>query len=108
MDKHTKRLIVSAAFALALYLSVGERIEVLALPVIGFVWTLFALNAATLSTRGSATFPATISGPRLPWMVFDIAVLAALFLSTWYWTAFAYAGSCGCAQLIGARAAGRL
>jgi hypothetical protein len=107
MDKHTKRILVSGAFALALYLSIGERIEILALPVIGFVWTLFALHATALSTGGRSSYFASTAGPRLPWMVFDIAVLAALFLSTWYWTAFAYAGSCGCAQLIGARAAGR-
>lgn len=108
MDKQTKRILVSGAFALALYLSLGERIELMALPVMGFVWTLFALHAAALSTRGeSTTYLGATAGPRLPWMLFDIAVLAALFLSTWYWTAFAYAGSCGCAQLIDARATGR-
>lgn len=106
MDKQTKRILVSGAFALALYFSIGERIEVLALPVIGFVWTLFLLHATALSTGGRAAFAST-AGPRLAWMVFDIGVLAVLFLSTWYWTAFAYAGSCGCAQLIDARAAGR-
>ncbi len=104
MDKQTKRIIVSAAFAVALYFSIGERIEFMALPVIGFVWTLFALHAATLSARISAVSRAITAGPHLPWIVFDIGVLAALFLSSWYWTAFAYAGSCGCAQLINARA----
>ncbi len=108
MDQHTKRIMVSGAFALALYLSIGERIELMALPVIGFVWTLFALHATTLSTGGRRTYPASAAGTRVPWMVFDIGVLAALFLSAWYWTAFAYAGSCGCAQLITARAADEL
>jgi hypothetical protein len=107
MDKQTRRILVSGAFALALYLSIGERIDFMALPVIGFVWTLFVLHATALSTGGRAAYFASTAGPRLAWMVFDIAVLAALFLSTWYWTAFAYAGSCGCAQLIDARAAGR-
>ncbi len=107
MDKQTKRILVSGAFALALYLSIGERIELMALPVIGFVWTLFVLHATALSTGGRTTYTAAARDPHLPWMVFDIGVLAALFLSAWWWTAFAYAGSCGCAQLISARAAGR-
>jgi hypothetical protein len=94
---------LSGAFALVLYLAVGEQIEPLALPVVGFVWTLFALNAAALFSGGAARHPAA----SFAWTVFDIAVLAALFLAGWFWTAFAYAGSCGCAQLAGARAAGR-
>jgi hypothetical protein len=108
MDKHSKRILVSGAFAAALYLSLGERVDFMMLPVVGFVWTMFVLHAAMLSTGGRATFPASRMGPAVPWMLFDIGVLAALFLSAWYWTAFAYAGSCGCAQLIESRAADRM
>jgi hypothetical protein len=107
MDKQTRRILVSGAFALALYLSIGERIEFMALPVMGFVWTLFALHATALSTGGRASYLDAPQSAHLRWMIFDIGVLAALFLSAWYWTAFAYAGSCGCAQLISARTAGK-
>lgn len=107
MDRLTTRILVSGAFALALYLAIGERIDFMAFPVIGFVWTLFALNAATLSSGGDSTYPASTNKAHLPWMLFDIGVLAALFLAGWYLTAFAFAASCGCAQLINARAASR-
>jgi hypothetical protein len=33
-------------------------------------------------------------------MVFDLGVLIAMFLAHWYWTAFAYAATCGCLALI--------
>ncbi len=107
MDRLTIRILVSGAFALALYLAIGERIDFMAAPVIGFVWTLFALHASTLMTGGQSTYPAIPPGSHLKWMLFDIAALAALFLAGWYLTAFAYAASCGCAQLINARAASR-
>jgi len=107
MDRLTLRILVSGAFALALYLAIGERIDFMALPVIGFVWTLFALHAATLSSGGQSMYPATPAASHLLWMLFDLGVLAALFLAGWYLTAFAYAASCGCAQLINARATSR-
>jgi hypothetical protein len=107
MDRLTTRIVVSGAFALALYLAIGERLEFMALPVIGFVWTLFALHASSLMTGAHSTYPASPPTAHFPWMLFDLGVLAALFLAGWYLTAFAYAASCGCAQLINARAASR-
>jgi hypothetical protein len=107
MDATTRRIVVSGAFALALYLAIGEAIEIMALPAIGFVWTLFALHATALAAGGRKVDPGAASRAHLPWLAFDVAVLVALFLSAWYWTAFAYAGACGCAQLIGARAESR-
>jgi len=107
MDRLTTRIVVSGAFALALYLAIGERVDFMALPVVGFVWTLFALHASALMSGGSSTYPASTARGQFPWMLFDLCVLAALFLAGWYLTAFAYAGSCGCAQMINARAASR-
>ena len=37
-------------------------------------------------------------------MVFDLAVLASMFVAHWYWIAFAYALSCGCSAMVQARA----
>jgi hypothetical protein len=37
-------------------------------------------------------------------MAFDLAVLGTMFLAHWYWTAFAYAFSCGFAALVQGRA----
>jgi hypothetical protein len=36
-------------------------------------------------------------------MVFDLGVLASMFLAHWYWTACAYAAYCGCLVLVQAR-----
>jgi hypothetical protein len=33
-------------------------------------------------------------------MLFDLGVLAVMFVAHWYWTAFAYAAMSGCAVLI--------
>ena len=60
-----------------------------------------ALAACVALSLGAG--PARADLPKGGAMAFDLGVLATMFLTHWYWTAFAYAVSCGSLALIQAR-----
>ena len=100
MDRRLGWIVWKGSFAVALYCAVVEQAQWVQYALIAFVWyMLVTLLSALLG--GSA--PRRIEDPPVLFisaMTFDLGVLTALFLAHWYWTAFAYAASCGCVALM--------
>jgi len=103
MDRRFGWIVWKGALAIALYCAVVGQAQWIQYALIAFVWyMLFTL----LSTLLDGDAPQRIEDPPvllISGMTFDLGVLAAMFLAHWYWTAFAYAASCGCAALVQVR-----
>src|SRR5258706_16234693 len=103
MDRRLGWIVWKGAFAVALYCAVVEQAQWVQYALIAFVWyTLITLLSAMLGDPAARR----VDGPPallVSAMVFDLGVLAAMFLAHWYWTAFAYAASCGCVALMEGR-----
>jgi hypothetical protein len=103
MDRRLGWIVWKGAFAVALYCALVEQSQWVQYALIAFVWyMLVALLSALLGGPASRH----LEGPLVQFasaMAFDLAVLAAMFLAHWYWTAFAYAASCGCVALMAVR-----
>jgi len=103
MDRRLGWIVWKGAFAVALYCAVIEQIYLLQYALVAFVWYMLATTLAAL-LDGPATRPIeALPVPLASAMAFDLGVLATMFLAHWYWTAFAYAVSCGSLALIQAR-----
>jgi hypothetical protein len=96
-------IVRNGALALALYFAMVEHVGWLTYAIGSFAWWTFARAAWTVSDPSAAS-PAVAEVPIATALVFDLAVLASMFVAHWYWIAFAYALSCGCSAMVQARA----
>ena len=68
--------------------------------IAAFTWWTLA-NCATALIGGPGSRSVTLpTAPPGQAMLFDLGVLAVMFVAHWYWTASAYAAMSGCAVLI--------
>jgi hypothetical protein len=107
IDHRFDWILWKGGFAAALYFAIVEGVDWIHYALLAFVCWMLVTSASALM-EGSA--PRRIQTPPVPQayvMVFDLGVLASMFLARWYWTAFAYAASCGCLALIQSRAASK-
>jgi hypothetical protein len=101
MDRRLDWIVRHGALATALYFGIVADIGWLQGAVIAFVWWTLAM---TVWGKSGDAAPGAAKVPPAAAMIFDFAVLAAMFVGHWYWTAFAHAASCGCRALVRARA----
>ena len=106
MDQRGEWIARNGALAGALYVAVVGDVAWLQYAIAAFAWGTLAATAWTFPAGGSRAVALADSHP-LAALVFDLAVLASMFLAQWYWTVFAYAAARGCSALVRARAAGR-
>lgn len=106
MDRRIDWIVQNGALAAALYLALVHQVSWLAFVVAIFVWWSLgkALWAIPTPVERRRTF---VPVPDVAAMMFDVAVLASMFVAHWYWTAFAFAMSRGCAALVRARTASK-
>ena len=88
------------ALAVALYFALAAGVGWLHYGIAAWVWSMLALTVWTVPAAASRRAAAV---PPIATTAFDLAVLAALFLAHWYWTAFAFAAWCGCLAIMQAR-----
>jgi hypothetical protein len=105
MDRRLEWIVQKGALAVALHFAVLGQLEWLQYAITAVVW--WTLAAALWLAPGERTprAPMPVSMPLASVMAFDAAILASMFVAHWYWTAFAYAASCGLAALALVRAA---
>jgi len=104
MDRRIVWIVCNGALALALYFAMVEHVDWLMYAIGAFAWWTLARAAWAMSDPSSLPSPAPADAPLARTMVFDLAVLASMFVAHWYWIAFAYALSCGCSAMVQARA----
>jgi hypothetical protein len=104
MDRRIVWIVRNGALALALYFAMVEHVGWLMYAIGAFAWWTLARAAWAISDPSSPPPPAPADAPLARAMVFDLAVLASMFVAHWYWIAFAYALSCGCSAMVQARA----
>lgn len=104
MDRRGDWILRKGLLAAALYLAIVGAQSWLQYAIATIVWWPLAANlwAVPLAARWRSAGRAGVSAAAA--MTFDLAVLGSMFLAHWYWTAFAYAISCGIAALVQARA----
>jgi len=108
VDRRIVWIVRNGALALMLYFALAEHVGWLAYAIGAFAWYMLATAAWSLSDPSPTLAPSALAdAPLAASMVFDLAVLASMFVAHWYWTAFAYALSCGCAAMMHARATSR-
>jgi hypothetical protein len=102
MDRRIDWIMQKGALAVALYFAIVAGVGWLHYGIVASIWSMLALTVWTVPAAASrrATSAAV---PPIATMAFDLAILAALFLAHWYWTAFAYAAWCGCLAIMQAR-----
>src|SRR6478672_7747279 len=104
MDRRSQWIVRNGTFAVALYLGAVEHVEWLKYAIAAFAWSSLAMIVWTLPEespwRPLAPIPLAHAGA----MVFDLAVLAVMFVAHWYWSACACAIASGCAAIAQARA----
>jgi len=105
MDRRLEWIGRQGALAAALYLAIVGQVDWLQYAVTAIVWWTLAVAVWTVPDARARSMAVPGLAPRASAMAFDLAVLAAMFLAHWYWTAFAYAMACGCAALNQSRAA---
>ena len=100
MDRRLDWIVWKGLFAAALYFAIIEQVGWVQYALSAFVWSMLIVNLWA-TPQGSALRQSAPAGvPQVYAMTFDLGVLAAMFLAHWYWTAFAYAATCGCLALI--------
>jgi hypothetical protein len=102
MDRRTVWIARNGALALVLYFAMVEHVGWLTYALGAFAWYMLAMAASAVCDPVRS--PPRTDAPLATSMVFDLAVLASMFVAHWYWTAFAYALSCGCSAMVHARA----
>ena len=107
MDRRPDWLVLNGALAAALYFAIVVQIPSLQYAITAFAWWTLAGSLAALFGDPRSRPLALPAIGQVQSMVFELAVLAAMFAAHWYWTACAYAATCGCAALIRERAAGK-
>jgi len=104
MDRRLDWIVRKGALAAALYAAIVGGQDWLQYAIAAFVWWPLALNLWAVPVAGAWRSAGPAAVPPAAAMTFDLAVLGSMFLAHWYWTAFAYAISCGIAALVQARA----
>lgn len=104
MDRRINWIARNGALALALYLASVEHLAGIAYGISAFAWWSFATTAWSAADPAPSKPSARLDVPLTSAMAFDLAVLGAMFIAHWYWTAFAYAMSCGFSAMVQARA----
>lgn len=107
MDRRLEWIVRKGALAAALYCAIVGGVTWLQFAVAAVVWWPLAANlwAVPVGAPWRSTTPSAV--PPAAAMAFDLAVLGSMFMAHWYWTACAYAISCGCVALVQARATGK-
>lgn len=108
MDRRVDWVVANGAFAASLYFGVVEQVAWLQYGLTAYVWWMLLGCVAALSRGPSLRGSASAGVPQPCVAVFDLGVLAAMFLGHWYWTAFAYAAYCGCTALVQSRTTSKL
>jgi hypothetical protein len=106
MDRRIDWIVQNGALAAALYLALVQQVGWLAYVIALFAWWSLGKALWTIPTPVERRKP-YVPVPDIAAMMFDVAVLASMFVAHWYWTAFAFAMSRGCAALVRARAASK-
>ena len=104
MDRRLDWIIWKGAFAGALYFAIVVQVSWVQYGLIAFVWAMLATSVLPLLSGSALRRIDPPTAPPLSAVVFDLGVLASMFLAHWYWTACAYAAYCGCLALVQARA----
>ena len=100
MDRRLDWIVRKGALAAALYFALLAGVGWLQYAIAVVVWYPLAANLWAVPVGASWRAAERTAVPPAAAMAFDLAVLGALFLAHWYWTAFAYAISCGFAALM--------
>jgi hypothetical protein len=108
MDRRLDWIVWKGLFAAALYFAIVEQVGWVQYALSAIVWSMLIVSLWTAPQGSASRRIATISVPQVYVMIFDLGVIVAMFLAHWYWTAFAYAATCGCLALIQARRTSRL
>ena len=107
MDRRIDWIVRKGALAIALYCAVVGDAGWLQYAISAAVWWPVGVMLWAAASEGSLRFvPAMVLAPAVA-LTFDLSVLAAMFLAHWYWTAFAYAITCGYTAVAQARAASK-
>ena len=112
MDRRLDWIVRNGAFAAALYFAMVMHVDWLVYAIAAFVWWTLAMSVRALPdapqsrsiTATAVSQASTMAVSQASTMAFDLAVLGSMFVAHWYWTAFAYALSCGCVAVVQARA----
>ena len=104
MDHRLGWIVRKGALAGALYVAIVGGHEALQYVIAAAVWWPLAANLWAVPVAAPWRSAGPVAVHPAAAMTFDLAVLGSLFLAHWYWTAFAYAISCGIAALVQARA----
>ena len=107
MDRRVDWIVSNGALAAALYCAIVAQIPWMQYAITAFAWWTLAACVAGLFGDPRTRLIALPAIGHVRSMIFDLAVLAAMFAAHWYWTACAYAAMCGCAALIRERATGK-
>lgn len=107
IDRRINWIVRNGLLALALYFATVEHVEWLAYAIGACAWWSFAIAAWTAADPSAVRPGLALDAPLACAMAFDVAALGAMFVAHWYWTAFAYAMSCGFSAMIQARAVGK-
>jgi|SRR5689334_12139511 hypothetical protein len=102
MDRRIEWIMQRGALAVALHFALAAGVSWLHYGIAAWVWSMLALTIWTVPAAASRQ-AASAAVPPIATTAFDLAVLAALFLAHWYWTAFAFAAWCGCLAIMQAR-----
>lgn len=103
MDRRIDWMVRNGALAVALYLALAQQVDALMYVIALFAWWTLGVALWTIPLPVERRKP-YVPVPELAAMTFDLAVLCSMFVAHWYWTAFAYAMSRGCAAIVRARA----
>ena len=91
------------ALAVALYFALTAGVSWLHYGIAAWVWSMLALTLWTVPATAASRRAGAAAVTPIATTAFDLAVLGALFLAHWYWTAFAFAAWCGCLAITQAR-----
>ena len=108
MDRRTVWIMRNGPLAVALYFAMVEHVCWLMHAISAFAWWSLAIAAWAMSAPSPLAAKPRAEAPPASTMAFDLAVLGAMFVGHLYWTAFAYALSCGCVALLASRAPSKL
>ncbi len=103
MDRRIEWIMQKGALAVALYFALAAGVGWLHYGIAAWVWSMLALTVWTVPATAASRRAGAAAVPPIAMTAFDLAVLAALFLAHWYWTAFAFAAWCGCLAIMQAR-----
>ena len=107
MDRRLDWIVWKGLFAAALYFAIIDQVGWVQYALSTVVWSMLIVSLWAAPQGSAVRWVAPTMVPQAYVMIFDLGVLAALFLAHWYWTVFAYAATCGCLALIESRRTSR-